>query len=269
MFANLQKVAGGDTTVLLLGETGTGKELLARAIHSLSPRKDKLLVKMNCAALPSELIESELFGHEKGAFTGATTSRKGRFELADGGTLFLDEVGELSLAAQAKLLRVLQEQEFERVGGSQPIRVDARVIAATNRDLTEMVKANGFRADLYYRLNVFPIRIPPLRERKEDIPRPRPALSQPPRPQARQSPGRALGAGASAAAWLRLAGQRAGATERDRAGGDSRQQAGGGDRRCAGYAADGHERGRRAARWGRWKRSSRATSSRCWRGPTG
>jgi transcriptional regulator with GAF, ATPase, and Fis domain len=170
VFEHIQKVAAADTTVLLLGETGTGKELIASAIHNLSPCKGKLLVKMNCAALPSELIESELFGHEKGAFTGATTQRKGRFELADGGTLFLDEVGELSLPAQAKLLRVLQEQEFERVGGSRPIKVDARVIAATNRDLAEMVKHGEFRADLYYRLNVFPIRIPPLRERHEDIP---------------------------------------------------------------------------------------------------
>jgi PAS domain S-box-containing protein len=170
VFEHIQKVAGSDTTVLVLGETGTGKELLARAVHNLSTRKDKLLVKMNCAALPSELIESELFGHEKGAFTGATAQRKGRFELADGGTLFLDEVGELSATAQAKLLRVLQEQEFERVGGSRPIKVDVRVIAATNRDLAAMVKRGEFRADLYYRLNVFPLRIPPLRERHEDIP---------------------------------------------------------------------------------------------------
>lgn len=170
VFATIGKVARTDTTVLLTGETGAGKELLARAIHNLSGRKDKLLVTMNCAALPTELIESELFGHEKGAFTGATAQRKGRFELADGGTLFLDEVGELSASAQAKLLRVLQEQEFERVGGTRPIKVDVRVIAATNRDLEKMVKEGTFRADLFYRLNVFPVRVPSLRERSSDIP---------------------------------------------------------------------------------------------------
>ncbi len=170
VFAALEKAAPTDTTVLLTGETGTGKELLARAIHGLSARRERLLVTMNCAALPSELIESELFGHEKGAFTGATAQRKGRFELADGGTLFLDEVGELSAPAQAKLLRVLQEQEFERIGGGRPIKVDVRVIAATNRDLEQMVKDGTFRADLFYRLNVFPVSVPPLRERATDIP---------------------------------------------------------------------------------------------------
>jgi PAS domain S-box-containing protein len=170
LFSKLEAVAKADSTVLVIGETGTGKEQVAHAIHNLGARKDKLLVKMNCAALPSELIESELFGHEKGAFTGATAQRKGRFELADGGTLFLDEVGELSLSAQAKLLRVLQEQEFERVGGTRVIRVDVRVIAATNRNLEEMIREGGFRSDLYYRLNVFPVEVPPLRERLEDIP---------------------------------------------------------------------------------------------------
>lgn len=170
VFAAIEKVARTDTTVLLTGGTGAGKELLARTIHNLSGRKDKLLVTMNCAALPTELIESELFGHEKGAFTGATAQRKGRFELADGGTLFLDEVGELSASAQAKLLRVLQEQEFERVGGTRPIKVNVRVIAATNRDLEKMVKEGAFRADLFYRLNVFPVRVPSLRERSSDIP---------------------------------------------------------------------------------------------------
>jgi PAS domain S-box-containing protein len=166
----LEPVASADTTVLVTGETGCGKELIAAALHAASPRKDKLLIKMNCAALPADLIESELFGHEKGAFTGATAQRKGRFELADGGTLFLDEVGELTAAAQAKLLRILQEQEFERVGGSRTLKVDVRVIAATNRDLGAMVTAGQFRADLYYRLNVFPLCVPPLRDRVEDIP---------------------------------------------------------------------------------------------------
>jgi len=166
----VRMVARTDTPVLLLGETGTGKELLARAIHEFSDRSAAILVKVNCAALPAELIESELFGHEKGAFTGATQQRKGRFELADGGSLFLDELGELSLSAQSKLLRVLQEQEFERVGGSETIRVDVRVIAATNRNLAEEVGLGRFRSDLYYRLNVFPVEVPALRQRVTDIP---------------------------------------------------------------------------------------------------
>jgi formate hydrogenlyase transcriptional activator len=167
----VRMVAGTDSTVLVTGETGTGKELVVRAIHDLSARRDKILVKVNCAALPGSVIESELFGHERGAFTGALSRRVGRFELAKGGTLFLDEVGDLPAELQAKLLRVLQEGEFERVGGSNTIKVDVRVIAATNRVLGKEVQEGRFRADLFYRLNVFPIPIPPLRDRLEDVPR--------------------------------------------------------------------------------------------------
>jgi Nif-specific regulatory protein len=170
VFSEVHQVAPARTTVLLRGESGTGKEVIARAVHNLSPRHDQPFIRVNCAALTESLLESELFGHEKGAFTGAVGMRKGRFEMAHGGTLFLDEIGDISGSFQAKLLRVLQEKEFERVGGSHPIKVDVRLILATNRSLEKMVAAGEFRADLYYRINVVSIFLPPLRERREDIP---------------------------------------------------------------------------------------------------
>ena len=170
VFTIIEKISNSTVTALLLGESGTGKELVARAIHESGSRKDRAFIKVNCAALPETLLESELFGHEKGAFTGAHTSRQGRFELADNGTIFLDEIGEMPLALQAKMLRILQEKQFERIGGVKTLTVNVRIIAATNVSLEQAVEAGKFRADLYYRLNVVPIVLPPLRERKEDIP---------------------------------------------------------------------------------------------------
>src|SRR5690606_10890033 len=166
----IDQVAPFDTTVLILGESGTGKEVAARAVHARSKRRDNPFVAINCGAIPPDLLESELFGHEKGAFTGALTQRKGRFEMADGGTLLLDEIGDMSMPMQVKLLRVLQERTFERVGGNQTIQCDVRVIAATHRDLESHIAEGKFREDLFYRLNVFPIEMPPLRERSEDLP---------------------------------------------------------------------------------------------------
>jgi formate hydrogenlyase transcriptional activator len=170
VLSQVATVAPTDATVLISGETGTGKELIAQAIHELSPRRNRNLVKLNCAAIPAGLLESELFGHERGAFTGALMQKKGRFELADGGSLFLDEIGDISLDLQPKLLRAVQEREFERLGSARTIEVNVRMIAATHRDLPAMIRDGKFREDLFYRLNVFPIDIPPLRERREDIP---------------------------------------------------------------------------------------------------
>ena len=170
VLTEVERVAPVDSAVLIQGETGTGKEVIARVIHEASPRRNNRFVALNCAAIPSALLESELFGHERGAFTGACTQTKGRFQMADGGTLFLDEIGDMPLELQPKLLRALQEREFERLGGAQTVRVNVRVVAATNQDLGQLVSKKLFRADLYYRLNVIPICLPPLRERVQDIP---------------------------------------------------------------------------------------------------
>ena len=228
LLETLAMVAPSDATVLIMGESGTGKEVIANAIHHNSPRAGQPFIKVSCAALPETLLESELFGHEKGAFTGAVARREGRFQLAHRGTIFLDEVGEMSPALQTKLLRVLQEKEFEPLGSARTIKVDIRVIAATNRDLEKEVKEGRFREDLYYRLNVVPLTLPPLRERKEDIPPPGGPFPGPLPGEEPETPERHLGQGAGSARPLRLAGKHPGAGKLHRAGGDHGQ--GRGDR---------------------------------------
>ena len=238
-------VAETKSTVLITGETGTGKELVARAIHDRSAQRDMPLIKVNCAAIPETLLESELFGHVRGAFTGATTTKKGKFALADGGTIFLDEIGTMSPTLQSKLLRVLQEREFEPLGSERTEKVDVRVIAATNRDLRQMVADGKFQEDLFYRLNVIPIELPPLRERREDIP----ALVEHFVQKHAQRTGRRIervdDGVLTGAAAVRLAGQRPRAREHDRARG--RAVAGPGDHRARGLGARRRRRRRRPA----------------------
>ena len=245
VYEQISQVARTNTTVLLRGESGTGKELIAHALHYNSARMKKPFIKVSCAALPHDLIESELFGYEKGAFTGALTSKKGRFELADGGTLFLDEIGELNLSTQIKLLRVLQEREFERLGGTETIRANIRLIAATNKDLEKAIAAGEFREDLYYRLNVFAIYVPPLRERKPDITLPGRLLRREVLARARQERQAHRHAGHRHAGELSLARQRPRARQRHRAGGRDLRRAGAARASPAADASDGRSLGHR------------------------
>ena len=263
VFKAIGMVADTESTVLVLGETGTGKELTARAIHNLSRRRHGVMVKVNCAALPASLAESELFGHERGAFTGAVQQKKGRFELAHNGTIFLDEVGELSPDVQVKLLRVLQEQEFERLGSTRPTKVNVRVIAATNRDLEEEVARGRFRSDLFYRLNIFPIHLPPLRERKPDVPLLATHFAIDFAPPDGQDRARHRCRGAGATHRIRVARQRSRAGERARARGDPlrwRRPFSKSTSACS--AADRRESRRRSRRSRRWSGSTSCARSR-------
>ena len=260
LFSTLELVAPMNSTVLIQGETGTGKELIARTIHHNSPRADQRFVAFNAAAIPEPLAEAELFGHVKGAFTGAIANRVGRFELAHRGTLFIDEVASMSLPLQAKLLRALQEREVERVGDAKPVKVDIRVIAATNTDLKTLVKAGTFREDLYYRLNVIPVTLPALRQRREDIP----LLAQHFLKKSCKEnglPAKTVEPGGDAAAdGVRLARQRAPVRERHRVRRDDERPR---DRDPARGAADGHPPGHHRRRWcRRWRSPTRASTSR-------